>query len=78
MKVIHIIVFVLEYEMLQAMYDFTATIAQTLSFKRDEYFIFHSNNNIKKNWWYVINANGKVGYIPSNYVATTLVSFMKS
>ncbi|XP_014274877.1 NCK-interacting protein with SH3 domain [Halyomorpha halys] len=63
-----------EYEMLQAMYDFTATIAQTLSFKRDEYFIFHSNNNIKKNWWYVINSSGKVGYIPSNYVATTLVN----
>lgn len=63
-----------DHEMLQAMYDFTATIAQTLSFKRDDYFVFHSSNNIKKNWWNVINANGKVGYIPSNYVASVMVS----
>ncbi|BES95180.1 Protein of unknown function (DUF2013) [Nesidiocoris tenuis] len=58
-----------EHEMLVASYDFDATIPQTLSFKKDDNFIFHSTNNIKKNWWSIIDAHGKVGYIPSNYVS---------
>ncbi|XP_073980111.1 NCK-interacting protein with SH3 domain isoform X2 [Rhodnius prolixus] len=63
-----------EYEILQALYDFTATVAHTLSFKKEELFIFHSGNIISRNWWSVINCNGKLGYIPSNYVAVTKAS----
>lgn len=63
----------LEHEMLVASYDFDATIPQTLSFKKDDNFIFHSTNNIKKNWWSIIDAHGKVGYIPSNYVSIVKV-----
>ncbi|KAL1132832.1 hypothetical protein AAG570_010784 [Ranatra chinensis] len=61
-------------EMLEALYDFKGTIPQTLSFSRDDIFIFHSGNNMEKNWWSVINIKGKMGYIPSNYVAPIKVS----
>ncbi|KAF6206927.1 hypothetical protein GE061_018163 [Apolygus lucorum] len=62
-----------DHEILVATYDFEATIPQTLSFKKDDNFIFHSMNNIKKNWWSIINSHGRVGYIPSNYVTITKV-----
>lgn len=60
--------------MLEAMYDFTGTIAHTLSFKRGDNFIFHSASNLKRNWWSVIDSLGKIGYIPSNYVSINKVS----
>ncbi|KAK9513035.1 hypothetical protein O3M35_001317 [Rhynocoris fuscipes] len=59
--------------MLQALYDFTATVSHTLSFQKDELFIFHSGNIMSRKWWSVVNSSGQMGYIPSNYVAVLKV-----
>lgn len=54
--------------MLRALYDFKATIEQTLDFSRNDHFILHSSSNKERNWWHVVNSEGRIGYIPSNYV----------
>lgn len=54
--------------MLKALYDFKATYAKSLSFTANEYFILHQTNLKHKNWWQVINKNGEIGFIPSNYI----------
>lgn len=56
--------------MVKAMYDFKATFAKTLSFREGEYFILLQRNVKQKNWWQVVNRGGRLGYIPSNYVAS--------
>ncbi|XP_012282420.1 NCK-interacting protein with SH3 domain [Orussus abietinus] len=61
------------YEMLKALYDFKATFAKTLSFREHDYFILYQTNTKQRNWWQVVNSNGQVGYIPSNYVTTVKV-----
>ncbi|XP_018043741.1 PREDICTED: NCK-interacting protein with SH3 domain [Atta colombica] len=58
------------YEMVKALYDFKATFAKTLSFREGEYFILLQRNVKQKNWWQVVNRGGRLGYIPSNYVAS--------
>lgn len=66
--------FFLDLQMLIALYDFNASLSQTLSFEKNDLFIFHSSNNIKKNWWSVVSNKGKLGYIPSNYVSINRAS----
>ena len=61
------------YEMVKALYDFKATFAKTLSFREGEYFILLQRNVKQKNWWQVVNRGGRLGYIPSNYVASVKV-----
>lgn len=64
-------------EMLRALYDFKATIEQTLDFSRNDYFVLTSTSNKERNWWHVVNCEGRIGYIPSNYVETITVSLQK-
>jgi hypothetical protein len=59
--------------MLKALYDFKATFAKTLSFQESDMFILHQANTKQRNWWQVVNSNGQVGYVPSNYVTTIQV-----
>ncbi|XP_053981640.1 NCK-interacting protein with SH3 domain [Hylaeus anthracinus] len=71
------------YEMLKALYDFKATFAKTLSFQEGDYFILYQTNTKQRNWWQVVNRDGLIGYIPSNYVTTvkvpsqTLIQFLE-
>nr|XP_033334740.1 NCK-interacting protein with SH3 domain isoform X1 [Megalopta genalis]XP_033334741.1 NCK-interacting protein with SH3 domain isoform X1 [Megalopta genalis]XP_033334742.1 NCK-interacting protein with SH3 domain isoform X1 [Megalopta genalis] len=71
------------YEMLKALYDFKATFAKTLTFQEGDYFILYQINTKQRNWWQVVNRNGLIGYIPSNYVSTikvpaqTLIEFLE-
>ncbi|KZC14233.1 PREDICTED: NCK-interacting protein with SH3 domain isoform X2 [Dufourea novaeangliae] len=71
------------YEMLKALYDFKATFAKTLSFQEGDYFILYQTNTKQRNWWQVVNRDGLIGYIPSNYVTTikvpsqTLLDFLE-
>ncbi|XP_063531045.1 NCK-interacting protein with SH3 domain [Cydia strobilella] len=60
-------------EMLQALYDFEATLAKTLSFTEGEFFYLQQQNVKQRNWWHVVNRKGQVGFVPSNYVATVKV-----
>ncbi|XP_061712409.1 NCK-interacting protein with SH3 domain [Cydia pomonella] len=60
-------------EMLQALYDFEATLAKTLSFTEGEFFYLQQQNVKQRNWWHVVNKKGQVGFVPSNYVATVKV-----
>lgn len=60
--------------MLRALYDFKATYAKSLSFLQNDYFILYQTNLKHKNWWQVINKNGEVGFIPSNYIETISVT----
>ncbi|KAI8434852.1 hypothetical protein MSG28_003343 [Choristoneura fumiferana] len=60
-------------EMLQALYDFEATLAKTLSFTEGEFFYLQQHNAKQRNWWHVVNRKGQVGFVPSNYVATVKV-----
>lgn len=60
--------------MLHSLYDFKATYAKTLSFRCNDYFILHQSNTRHKNWWEVINEEGEMGFIPSNYVETVTVN----
>ena len=62
-----------QFEMLKALYDFKATFAKTLSFRENDIFILHQISTKQRNWWQVVNANGQVGYVPSNYVTTIQV-----
>ncbi|XP_068965785.1 NCK-interacting protein with SH3 domain [Bombus flavifrons] len=62
------------YEVLKALYDFKATFAKTLSFQEGDYFILYQTNTKQRNWWQVVNRDGQIGYIPSNYVTTVKVS----
>lgn len=59
--------------MLKALYDFKATFAKTLSFQESDMFILYQANTKQRNWWQVVNSNGQVGYVPSNYVTTIQV-----
>lgn len=61
------------YEVLKALYDFKATFAKTLSFQEGDYFILYQTNTKQRNWWQVVNRDGQIGYIPSNYVTTVKV-----
>lgn len=61
-------------DMLHSLYDFKATYAKTLSFQCNDYFILHQTNTKHKNWWEVINEDGEMGFIPSNYVETVTVN----
>ncbi|XP_011500220.1 PREDICTED: NCK-interacting protein with SH3 domain isoform X2 [Ceratosolen solmsi marchali] len=61
------------YEMLKALYDFKATFAKTLSFRENEHFVLYQSQTKERNWWQVVNSEGQVGYIPSNYVTTIKV-----
>lgn len=63
-------------EMLQALYDFKATFAKTLSFHEGDKFILHQINTKQKNWWQVIDSKAQVGYVPSNYVSTLKVTLL--
>ncbi|XP_031850258.1 NCK-interacting protein with SH3 domain isoform X2 [Nomia melanderi] len=69
--------------MLKALYDFKATFAKTLSFQEGDCFILYQTNTKQRNWWQVVNRNGLIGYIPSNYVTTikvpsqTLIEFLE-
>jgi len=60
--------------MLQAMYEFRATLAKTLSFQEKEMFVLFPANKKQKQWWQVVNRKAQVGFIPSNYVSTIQVS----
>ncbi|CAK1545316.1 unnamed protein product [Leptosia nina] len=60
-------------EMLKSLYDFEATLAKTLSFAEGEYFYLQQTNAKQRNWWHVINRNGQIGFVPSNYVAAVKV-----
>ncbi|XP_076242766.1 NCK-interacting protein with SH3 domain [Calliopsis andreniformis] len=62
------------YEMLKALYDFKATFAKTLSFQEGDHFVLYQANTKQRNWWQVVNRDGQIGYIPSNYVTTVKVS----
>ncbi|KAG7205248.1 hypothetical protein KM043_018328 [Ampulex compressa] len=62
-----------DHEMLKALYDFKATFAKTLSFREGDYFVLHQSNTKQRNWWQVVNSEGQVGYIPSNYVTIVKV-----
>ncbi|CAK9828409.1 NCK-interacting protein with SH3 domain [Anthophora retusa] len=62
------------YEMLKALYNFKATFSKTLSFQEGDYFILYQTNTKQRNWWQVVNKDGQIGYIPSNYVTTVKVS----
>ena len=62
------------YEMLKALYDFKATFAKTISFQKGDYFVLYQTSTKQKNWWQVVNRDGLIGYIPSNYVTTVKVS----
>lgn len=64
-----------QFEMLKALYDFKATFAKTLSFQESDMFILHQVNTKQRNWWQVVNSNGQVGYVPSNYVTTIQVRY---
>ncbi|KAK3927966.1 NCK-interacting protein with SH3 domain [Frankliniella fusca] len=55
-------------EMLQALYDFKATLAKTLSFHEKELFILYPTSKKQRQWWQVVNRKGQVGFIPSNYI----------
>lgn len=48
-----------------AKYDYAAQEAQELSIAKNEKLKLLDDS---KNWWKVANAEGRVGYIPSNYV----------
>lgn len=61
-------------EMLQALYDFKATLAKTLSFNEKDFFILYPANKKQRQWWQVVNRKAQVGYIPSNYVNKIQVS----
>ncbi|XP_049776373.1 NCK-interacting protein with SH3 domain-like isoform X4 [Schistocerca cancellata] len=61
------------HEILQALYDFRATFAKTLSFREGDLFVLHHGHTKQRNWWQVVNEKGQVGYVPSNYVATIQV-----
>lgn len=54
--------------MLQALYDFKATLAKTLSFHEKELFVLYPTNKKQRQWWQVVNRKGQVGFIPSNYI----------
>ncbi|VVD02012.1 unnamed protein product [Leptidea sinapis] len=62
-----------DFEMLKALYDFDATLAKTISFTEGEYFYLYQTNTKQRNWWHVINTNGQVGFVPSNYVSVVKV-----
>lgn len=64
----------LDLEMLKAMYNFDATQPKTLSFSEGEHFLLHHTNTKQRNWWQVINDQGKLGFVPSNYVTAVVVS----
>ncbi|XP_077292148.1 NCK-interacting protein with SH3 domain [Arctopsyche grandis] len=66
------------FDMLKAMYNFEATLAKTLSFQEGDHFILHQSSTKQRNWWQVININGQIGFVPSNYVTNIKVepSFM--
>ncbi|XP_041977373.1 NCK-interacting protein with SH3 domain [Aricia agestis] len=62
-----------DLEMLTARFDFEATLNKTLSFVEGEYFYLQQSNTKQRNWWYVVNRKGQVGFVPSNYVAAVKV-----
>lgn len=61
------------YEMLKALYDFNATFHKALSFRENDLFVLLQSNTKQRNWWQVINKEGQVGFIPSNYATTEKV-----
>ncbi|XP_017760777.1 PREDICTED: NCK-interacting protein with SH3 domain isoform X2 [Eufriesea mexicana] len=69
------------YEVLKALYNFKAMFAKTLSFQEGDYFILYQTNTKQRNWWQVVNRDGQIGYIPSNYVTTVssqiLIEFLE-
>ncbi|CRK96763.1 CLUMA_CG009977, isoform A [Clunio marinus] len=63
--------FVLEnetFEMLKALYEFKAVYPKTISFDEGEMFILHQTSARQRNWWQVVNEQGNIGFVPSNYV----------
>lgn len=68
------VVFEGNFDMLRALYDFQATYAKSLNFHQNDYFILYQTNLKHKNWWQVINKNGEVGFIPSNYIESVSVT----
>ncbi|CAG9773992.1 unnamed protein product [Ceutorhynchus assimilis] len=63
-----------ELEMVYSLYDFKATHAKTISFKASQLFILDQTKTEPKKWWEVIDEQGNIGYIPSNYVKTIKIS----
>lgn len=61
-------VFAESFEMLKALYDFTAVYPKTISFDEGEYFILHQTSARQRNWWQVVSMKGNIGFVPSNYV----------
>ncbi|KAJ0180613.1 hypothetical protein K1T71_004017 [Dendrolimus kikuchii] len=62
-----------DLEMLKALFDFEATLAKTLSFSEGEFFYLQHSHTKQRNWWYVVNRKGQLGFVPSNYVASVKV-----
>lgn len=48
-----------------AKYDYDAQDAQELTISKNERLVLLDDS---RNWWKVINVDGMVGYVPSNYV----------
>ena len=60
--------------MLRGLYDFKATFPKALSFRENDYFVLLQSNTKQRNWWQVINKEGQVGFIPSNYATIEKVN----
>ena len=50
----------------KALYDFTATQSNTLSFKAGDVFVFVSKSS--EDWWSVRTSSGQVGLVPASYL----------
>lgn len=61
--------------MLKALYEFSATLNKTLSFLAGDFFYLHQTPARQRNRrWHVVNRQGQVGFVPSNYVAAVKVT----
>ncbi|RWS01188.1 DUF2013 domain containing protein-like protein [Dinothrombium tinctorium] len=56
--------------LVKALYDYEAIDAKVLNCTADERFIVIKHSN---EWLYVVNTNGRLGYIPANYVQSECV-----
>lgn len=61
--------------MYRALYNFVANSPNTLSFEMDDRFTVM--NKKSSDWWMVQDDQGRVGYVPSNYLAPDDVSALK-
>lgn len=59
--------------MYRALYNFVADSQNTLSFEVDDRFTVIDNKK-SFDWWMVQDGQGRVGYVPSNYLTPDDVS----